>query len=40
MYKENFENLLEELREKEYLGMSEVSWPKKRNYMYLLKQVR
>lgn len=36
MYKENFENLLEELREKECLGMSEVAWPQKR-YVFTKK---
>ena len=40
IYMENFENLLEELRGKEYMGMSEVSWPQKRNYMYLPKNVK
>lgn len=39
-YMENFENLLVELRGKEYMGMSEVPWPQKRNYMYLPKNVK
>lgn len=40
VYQENFLSFLEELRGKEYMGISEASWSQKRNNMQLSKKVK